>query len=289
MKDFSHWSEYDGASEGSGRSEKIWLINNQNNAIGLFKYRKDDDTTDHVSECIAYKLACLLGIECAEFELGEYNGRVGSMSYSVLKRPRETLIEGINYIISLYPEYDISELKDRASGKMYSIEMIKESISDVIDFKEFLTILLFDYLIGNTDRHQSNWAFIKNDKDIRMSPLYDNSSSLCAYINQKELLECLGKDKMKWKSVVDTKSKSIIRITSEDKKRPTHLKVLQYIKDKYYVETIDMVNKMVSVVNDKNIDEILESYSDSILSINKKKVIKKFLLSKIEMMQEVYF
>ena len=27
MKDFSNWKEYEGASEGSGRSEKLWLIN----------------------------------------------------------------------------------------------------------------------------------------------------------------------------------------------------------------------------------------------------------------------
>lgn len=25
MKDFAFWEEYEGASEGSGRSEKIWL------------------------------------------------------------------------------------------------------------------------------------------------------------------------------------------------------------------------------------------------------------------------
>ena len=27
MKDFSFWMEYDGAAEGSGRSEKLWLMN----------------------------------------------------------------------------------------------------------------------------------------------------------------------------------------------------------------------------------------------------------------------
>ena len=27
IKDFSSWEEYEGASEGSGRSEKIWLVN----------------------------------------------------------------------------------------------------------------------------------------------------------------------------------------------------------------------------------------------------------------------
>ena len=53
MKDFSNWKEYEGASEGSGRSEKLWLINPDTEQTGLFKYKKDVETTDHVSECIA--------------------------------------------------------------------------------------------------------------------------------------------------------------------------------------------------------------------------------------------
>lgn len=52
MKDFSFWIEYEGAAEGSGRSEKLWLINPDTEQTGLFKFKKDIETTDHVSECI---------------------------------------------------------------------------------------------------------------------------------------------------------------------------------------------------------------------------------------------
>lgn len=40
MKDFSFWEEYEGTPEGSGRSEKIWLINPDTGQTGLFKLRK---------------------------------------------------------------------------------------------------------------------------------------------------------------------------------------------------------------------------------------------------------
>ena len=49
MKDFSFWKEYDGASEGSGRSEKIWLQNPDTGQIGLFKFKKDIDTREYFS------------------------------------------------------------------------------------------------------------------------------------------------------------------------------------------------------------------------------------------------
>lgn len=74
MKDFSFWEEYEGASEGSGRSEKIWLINPDTQQTGLFKFKKDEETTDHVSECVASDLAELIGIPCAKFEIGRYRG-----------------------------------------------------------------------------------------------------------------------------------------------------------------------------------------------------------------------
>ena len=50
MKNFSNWKEYEGTSEGSGRSEKIWLQNPDNGKTGLFKFKKDLETTDHISE-----------------------------------------------------------------------------------------------------------------------------------------------------------------------------------------------------------------------------------------------
>lgn len=288
MVDFSLWKEYDGASEGSGRSEKIWLINPETNQVGLFKYKKDENTTDHISECIAYQLACLLDIECARFELGTYNGREGSMSYRITT-DTQSLIEGINYIMFKYPQYDKDLLKDRQNDKVYSLEMIKESTQFFLEFKDFLIIPIFDYLIGNTDRHQNNWAVIFENGTMKFSPLYDNSSSLCAYMSEKDMATCLGNDRMKWKSVVDTKSRSIIRISSKDKQRPTHLEVLKYIRENYFKETKEIASRIILRITEENIDKILSNYSDEQLLPNKKKIIKKFLLSKVNMMQEVYF
>ena len=91
MKDFSYWEVYNGFSEGSGRSEKIWLYNPDTQISGLFKFKKDITTTDHISECIAYNLANYLKIPCARFELGTYNGREGSFSYNIITSDIEAL------------------------------------------------------------------------------------------------------------------------------------------------------------------------------------------------------
>lgn len=287
MKDFSFWKEYEGASEGSGRSEKIWLMNPDTEQIGLFKFKKDETTTDHISECVAYELAKMIGIPCAKFELGTYHGREGSISYNIVNQKDMILIEGIYCISLIYPNFDAEKIMDIETGEKYSIEMIKNVLEPLKLFDEFLPVLIFDFLIGNTDRHQSNWALLREGNNLRISPLYDNSSSLCAYVKPEKIKQYLGKDAMLWKSLVDTKSRSIIRIQCKDMKQPTHLEVLKFLRENYYAQTAGMVTKIEKLVTEEKISNILKHYRDN-LSKEKSELIKKYLLSKIQMMSNVY-
>ena len=186
MKDFSFWEEYDGVSAGSGRGEKVWLLNPDTNQIGLFKFKKDKETTDHVSECIAYEIAELVGIPCAKFELGIYKNREGSMSYNIADEKDVSLIEGIYCITATYASYDPNEMMDMETEKRYSLEMIQDSLESFGLFEEFLKIPVFDFLIGNSDRHQSNWALLQKNGEICLCPLYDNGSSLCSYVSNEK-------------------------------------------------------------------------------------------------------
>lgn len=145
MKDFSHWKEYEGASEGSGRSEKQWIMNPDTEQTGLFKYKKDIGTTDHASECIASDLANLIGIPCANFEIGMYHGREGSISYNIVEHNGMTLIEGIYCISMLYSDFDVEKLIDTKSGERYSLDMIERVLKGFELFEDFLPILVFDF------------------------------------------------------------------------------------------------------------------------------------------------
>lgn len=287
MKDFSFWKEYEGTPEGSGRSEKIWLQNPDTGQTGLFKFKKDTSTTDHVSECIACDLANLIEIPCARFEIGSYKGREGSISYSIVNNKNETLIEGI-YCISLrYNHFDTETLIDTETKDKYSLEMIEKSLEPFGLFFDFLPVCIFDFLIGNTDRHQSNWALIRKDKVVRLSPLYDNSSSLCAYVAESKINQYLGNDLMLWKSLVDTKSKSLIRISCRDTKQPTHLEMIKYIYKNYFEQTIDIVKRIEELLTEDAVCMIMDKYIE-ILSVQKIDLIKKYLFSKVQLLKEVY-
>ena len=127
------------------------------------------------------------------------------------------LLEGIVFIEKHYPYYDKDKLEDTYSNSKYSIQMIQNSLNGILEIDEFYKIVIFDILIGNSDRHHSNWAILargivyKTPEDMfdvffnySMSPLYDNGSSLCAYEDNNNL-EIFFKDKMKFEALVNTK------------------------------------------------------------------------------------
>lgn len=71
--------------------------------------------------------------------------------------------------------------------------------------------------------------------------------------------------------------------------KPTHLEVLKYIKSNYYKETYQFVEKASVLLIESNISDILRKYLSNGLSEDKKSLIQKYLLWKIEKMEEVYF
>ena len=120
-----------------------------------------------------------------------------------------------------------------------------------------------------------------------MDLLYDNGSSLCCYLLESNLDSYLGNDKIRFQSLVNTKSRSRIRIDKYNKKEPTHLEVLKYLNGNYYDDVIDTVKTISYNVDESSVDSILETY-DGIMSKERKAVIKKFLLEKVNLMETVF-
>ncbi len=166
--------------------------------------------------------------------------------------------------------------------------MILQSIKETGLQNDFLIIPIFDGLIGNSDRHHSNWGIVKNKSNgnIRISPLYDNGSSLCCLIDEKDAYDFL-RDKMRFKSLIFGKSKSMIRW--ENSNRIKHFELIQYIKDKYYEETLSIVKKIRDNLSEAKIKKIIYSYDNIIINENIKKLLYAFLIKRREKILEIYY
>ena len=290
--DFSSWEEYSGNSMGSGRSEKIWLTSN--NLIGLFKFPKQNKdgkiTYEHISEKLAYDIAIILKIPCARIDIGTYNGRYGSMSYCINKE-NEELREGIAFISEIYENYDIDKMVDLENDIYYSLQMIFPIAKKLKCEQELMQMIIFDALIGNTDRHHSNWAMLKSaNYGYKFSPLYDNGSSLCCYISEADIDDILGKDTRRFRALVTTKSKSRIRIDKSKKKEPMFIDVLKYLfsSDKYRIYCKSIVKEIIMQMTENNIKKILNNYPNDLLSDKRKKLILKFLVERVKTIKTLF-
>lgn len=224
------------------------------------------------------------------------------MSYNLVDSNSEdnytNLLEGIVFIENQYPYYDKDKLEDTYSNSKYSIQMIQNSLNGILEIDEFYKIVIFDILIGNSDRHHSNWAILskgnvyttpENTLDISFNydicPLYDNGSSLCAYEDNNNL-EIFFKDKMKFEALVNTKSKSAIGWENE---RPIrHFELLKKIKENAYEKTVQYIENIKTNINEENIDKILSEFDNNIISIDMKKLLKMYLLERRKRMLKIY-
>lgn len=294
--DYSSWKPYEGISEGSGRSEKMWL-RSEDGQIGLFKFPKTDPVThlttyEHISEHLAFRLGQVLGVNTARIELGRYDNRIGSLSYLV-NGPHEELREGAEFILGRHPKYNLETMQDEETGKFYSLENLFE-VTDHELFQYFLIeMMLFDFLIGNSDRHQNNWAMLLpvEDKDklvirVRPCPLYDNGSSLCCYVNDTQVIQYLGKDHNRINSLIDSKSRSMIRIDGKIKRKPLHSEVVRYLLKNYPV-TKKITDRFIESLNERIVIELVDVYPKELLDYSRKKLIKQFLKGKTDLLKAI--
>lgn len=120
---------------------------------------------------------------------------------------------------------------------------------------------------------------------LRLCPLYDNGSSLCAYEDNNNI-EVFFKDRMKFEALVNTKSKSAIGWENE---RPIrHFDLLKKLKDNKYEATIPYIEKIKNNINEKSVDEILTEFDNNIINEDMKKLLKMFLLERRKRMLEIY-
>ena len=148
--------------------------------------RKGDDW----SERVACGVAEALGLPAARVELAFKRGTderlLGVISRDMLVGADGSRIHGPEELI------DGNELLDEpvtvGNRGGYTVEAVRGALNGVLAPREspegatawdvFVGYLLLDAVIGNTDRHEENWAVISGPEGLRLAPTFDHASCL---------------------------------------------------------------------------------------------------------------
>lgn len=150
----------------------------------LVKFRKnsrDGLRFNHVSEYLGSHIFSMLGMEAQETVLGTYCDENVVVIRDFL---------GEDEVFVPFNGVGDSSLEQNKERYQYSYEDImsilqeNRKLTDVEQtIERFWDMFVIDALIANFDRHGSNWGFIKKDNKYRISPVFDNGSSLFPQLN----------------------------------------------------------------------------------------------------------
>jgi len=156
----------------------------------LFKESFERYPDQFWAEIIAYKVACAMKIYAPPTFVatdGEKTGALIEWFYDENSPCFLRYIEGSAFFGDIIPDFDYEKGKQhnlKTIFQIFNLFRIDQRFELQTDWlKQFVCTLLFDSIIGNTDRHQDNWGLMvcrsENSKQkIRMAPAFDNGTSL---------------------------------------------------------------------------------------------------------------
>jgi hypothetical protein len=156
----------------------------------LFKRSKRSYPDQFWGELIAYRVGCLMGLAVPP-AFAAFNSRTGHCAALIewfYRDGAELFVLGGDFVQRLRPDFD----RDRGSQhNLQDIEALMRALGQHGVLPQnwrqwWAEALLFDALIGNSDRHQDNWGLIfassgRQPPDMpscRLAPLFDNGTSL---------------------------------------------------------------------------------------------------------------
>ncbi|MBL4561241.1 MAG: hypothetical protein JKX79_09685 [Labilibaculum sp.] len=132
-------------------------------ASKIDKYDQIKYPTEFWSEIVSSKIGQALGFDMLDYNIA-YNSnnrqQVGCISESMVEYAENKLTEGITYLRGCDPQYNPENKEDQ---KKYTFQFICDTL---IEFNlekyiiHIIEIIVFDSIIGNSDRHQENWGTI---------------------------------------------------------------------------------------------------------------------------------
>lgn len=128
-----------------------------------------DYKTEFWSEIISSKIGQAIGFNVLDYNIAKHKDEIGCLSQSMIN-DGECLTEGISLLTGFDNTYRPS---DKESYSLYTFQFIKEAI-DSFDLSQniddIIRTIIFDALIGNSDRHQENWGFITPYQERTFTP-----------------------------------------------------------------------------------------------------------------------
>lgn len=271
-------------AEQQGTKKKFWFGEKQDK---LFKIGRDGEDW---AEIVAFHLAVLLEIPCANYTPASFNGKHGVVSESFIDKSKgDQLIHANELLANMIRNYEQEKkYKQRNYTLSVSIALIRWLIQSgelktLNPTKQFIGYLIFDSWIGNQDRHHENWGFIAKNNELYLAPSFDHASSMGCRVGDDEKQQRLETNDRGYCVKAFAKQAKTAMYSDEGKLSTYALATLCY---KHYPEEykfwVNKINKVTetqikecfNLLSEKRMNDINRQFTLKLLQAN-----QQFLLS----------
>jgi hypothetical protein len=300
--DVSGW--YKLREQTKGSREKQWVYYYSGNTpsnieIYLFKESHKRYPNEFWAEIIASRIGELIGVPTPETYCARLEDKYAALVKFFLRVEWdhknecyivENLFEGGDSMVRRDPTF---ERKRGERHNIFDVESVFKEMKKETLFGDFLKILIFDTIIGNTDRHQDNWGFIVGkDEAFKLAPAYDNSTSLGSELVEEKLDGFLENNAIKLRKYI-AKGCPHLRWSKDGSnlERLNHFQFLENLcKDKPFA--IHFIKEM-TIFTDEQVENILSGLCQInitnpkyCLSETRRKLIKSIICARRDLLKE---
>jgi hypothetical protein len=194
--DISEWQKNIHYSTGGTRSKYV-ALNPSTNEEFFFKGSKETESgeirysSEFWSEIVSSKVGQYLGFPLLDYNIAfdkNHNQKIGCLSKSMITNSQTKLTEGKTYLTGFNPSYNPEKDKNDYTFQFICNALNHFKLNECIE--KIIEIIVFDSVIGNSDRHQENWGIltsfkIKNNDDINNASSKKNIKTLISNFSKK--------------------------------------------------------------------------------------------------------
>ena len=269
-----------------GTREKCWVMDPKDGKLYFFKVSIKKDVIDYQSEfwmeIIASKFGQSLGLKMLDYNIARKDEKVGCLSANMCEEGYD-LVELTRLLTGCDATYNPASKEDQ---ERYTFSFVCKALRQYRQeshIGDFIRVLVFDSLIGNQDRHQDNWGFIKPTAETvierksifgkksfqivsswqqaKFSPVYDSGSCLGRELSEEKVRQMLtdnnqldayvrrGKAELRW-----------------NKDKLSYFDLLEKLLDskEYSQQTRDIIQELLGKYDCEALKEIVENVDKSL-------------------------
>lgn len=313
--DISQWPSGNQRFVPIGKRIKKVVLHPETFDLYYFKEPKEKYPWEFWNEIIAYEVGTKLGFNVLKYEPAILDGIGGCLSKSMTEDFNQELIHGQQVLLRIYPEF---ETKKGTDHTFQLVESFFKSLSEEehkLIINDFIEMLVFDAIIGNRDRHQQNWAIIREIKvqtrtgkyfslkkqtnlpiitrTVRFSPLFDNGNCLAYNIIEEKLHNFIDDEEKLEKYLFGEKAVSHLKWYGAPM---PHIELLGHISKIYPEVVLKCIKRVDNLFNENIINDIVLNidngtiFADDIYSLSskRKKLISKLITTRTKRLLQAF-